>query len=218
MGKDNPKLTGLVTETCTRCGKLTEVVFYSIGPAKGLICENCHEAELSGTKAPVEPKMVEDVQKAVEPSGVMTFTSTGRCDVCGQFSRRLNPIWVALGDNRCLCPKCRDKYRWLGPAATERAKNADKVGVYEATFERVPEKAADPVTRPAHYRQGGIECIDAIEAAVTGIGGFEGMCTGNTIKYLWRWKHKNGLEDLKKAKWYLERLIATVEKNGKKAD
>lgn len=73
------------------------------------------------------------------------------------------------------------------------------------------EKPADNVNHPAHYKQGGIECIDAIEAAVTGLSGFEGMCTGNAIKYLFRWKHKAGIEDLKKAVWYVNRLIQKAE-------
>lgn len=70
----------------------------------------------------------------------------------------------------------------------------------------------DPVNHPSHYTQGDIECIDAIEAACTGLSGDEGYCVGQVIKYIWRWKHKNGLQDLEKAKWYLERLIANVGK------
>ena len=59
---------------------------------------------------------------------------------------------------------------------------------------------SDNVNHPAHYTQGGVECIDAIEAAVSGLSGIEAVCTGNAIKYLWRWKRNNGIEDLKKAK------------------
>lgn len=66
----------------------------------------------------------------------------------------------------------------------------------------------DPVNHPPHYTSGGIETIDAIEAATKGLEGIEAFCTGNAIKYLWRWKKKNGKEDLKKAKWYIDRLIA----------
>jgi hypothetical protein len=62
------------------------------------------------------------------------------------------------------------------------------------------------VNHPPHYTQGGIECIDAIKAATEGLDGFEGYCTGNAIKYLWRWKHKSGVEDLKKADWYIRKL------------
>lgn len=70
---------------------------------------------------------------------------------------------------------------------------------------------SDNINHPAHYTQGGIECIDAIEAAVIGLSGIEAVCTGNAIKYLWRWKQKNGVEDLKKAQWYIERLIEREE-------
>lgn len=69
----------------------------------------------------------------------------------------------------------------------------------------------DSINHPSHYTQGGIECIDAIEAAVTGLIGIEAVLTAQIIKYIWRWKHKNGLEDLNKALWYLQRLIKTVE-------
>ena len=66
---------------------------------------------------------------------------------------------------------------------------------------------ADPVN-PSHYKQGGIECIEAIKAA-TGEG-FTGYVWGNVLKYLWRWPKKGGVEDLKKARWYLDRLIKEV--------
>ena len=51
-------------------------------------------------------------------------------------------------------------------------------------------KNFDPVDRPQHYNEGKIECIDAIESACIGLDGFEGVCTGNAIKYMWRWKKK----------------------------
>jgi hypothetical protein len=63
------------------------------------------------------------------------------------------------------------------------------------------------VDHPPHYTAGKIECIEAIEAATTGLEGLEAVCTANVIKYVWRWKRKNGLQDLEKAKWYLDRLI-----------
>lgn len=65
----------------------------------------------------------------------------------------------------------------------------------------------DKVNQPDHYTFSKIECIDAIESAVSSLNGIEAVCTGNAIKYLWRWKHKNGVEDLKKAKWYIDRLL-----------
>jgi hypothetical protein len=69
----------------------------------------------------------------------------------------------------------------------------------------------DMVNNPPHYNQGGIECIDAIKAACVGLDGFEGYLTANCLKYLWRWKHKNGIQDLQKARWYLDRLIKEYE-------
>ena len=68
------------------------------------------------------------------------------------------------------------------------------------------------VNHPKHYTQGGVECIDAIKAATVNKPGIEAVCTANIIKYVWRYESKNGLEDLKKAKWYLECLIAEVER------
>ena len=70
----------------------------------------------------------------------------------------------------------------------------------------------DNVEHPSHYCRGGIECIDAIEASL-GKDEFAGFLRGNIIKYVWRYKDKNGLEDLKKAQWYLNKLIEVV-KNG----
>jgi hypothetical protein len=63
----------------------------------------------------------------------------------------------------------------------------------------------DPVNNPEHYIQGSIECIDAIEAALTPEE-FRGYCKGNALKYIWRERHKGGEESLKKANWYLRKL------------
>lgn len=67
----------------------------------------------------------------------------------------------------------------------------------------------DNVNKPVHY-QGKIECIDCIESATDGLKGIEAFCTGNAIKYLYRWKKKNGIEDLKKAKWYIDKLLNEI--------
>lgn len=60
---------------------------------------------------------------------------------------------------------------------------------------------------PDHYKQGDVECIDALEAATINLKGIDAVCTANAIKYLWRWKEKNGVEDLRKAQWYINRLL-----------
>ena len=70
----------------------------------------------------------------------------------------------------------------------------------------------DVVNKPKHYNQGDIECIDAIEAMLTHEE-FVGYLRGNSLKYRWRFRYKNGVEDLKKAQWYLTELIDVVEKD-----
>lgn len=70
----------------------------------------------------------------------------------------------------------------------------------------------DNVNSPSHYTQAGIECIDAITAAVSGKSGIEAVCVANVIKYLWRYELKNGVEDVRKAQWYLNRLVSEMDK------
>ena len=65
----------------------------------------------------------------------------------------------------------------------------------------------DMVNSPPHYNKFGVECIEAIQSA-TGEG-YECYLQGNIIKYLWRYRYKNGVQDLEKAQWYLTRLIET---------
>ena len=71
----------------------------------------------------------------------------------------------------------------------------------------------DMVNHPPHYNKAGIECIDAIKAMTD--DGFEYYLQGNIMKYLWRYRYKNGAEDLKKAQWYLSELISVVEDEDK---
>lgn len=73
-------------------------------------------------------------------------------------------------------------------------------------------KKHDAVNHPSHYTQGKVECIDAIESACINKQGIEAVCVANVIKYLWRYESKNCVEDVKKARWYLERLIEELEK------
>lgn len=82
------------------------------------------------------------------------------------------------------------------------------------------EFGVDNVNHPKHYiSKNGIETIDVIQAFTEDLNGIEAIDTGNIVKYISRWKKKNGLEDLKKARWYLDHLIAHVEKeNGYKID
>lgn len=65
---------------------------------------------------------------------------------------------------------------------------------------------SDPINHPQHYtaHPAGIECIQVVEHLP--------FLEGNVIKYVWRWREKAGLQDLEKAKWYLDRLIANERK------
>jgi hypothetical protein len=70
---------------------------------------------------------------------------------------------------------------------------------------------ADPVEHPAHYNNGGIECIEYLKDNMSWEG-YTGYLEGNCKKYMHRWRHKaKPLEDLKKARWYLDRLIGELE-------
>ena len=64
---------------------------------------------------------------------------------------------------------------------------------------------------PSHYQRDGMECIDAIKAAVQNLSGAEAYSTGAAIKYLWRWKEKGGKEDLQKAIWCIQDMISDIE-------
>jgi len=70
---------------------------------------------------------------------------------------------------------------------------------------------SDLINSPEHYVTGNFECIDIIECVTADLSGTEAVCTANCIKYLWRWKRKGGVESLKKARWYLDRLINKLE-------
>jgi predicted transcriptional regulator len=66
-------------------------------------------------------------------------------------------------------------------------------------------KTSEKVNSPAHYNSGSVECIDAIKSMLTKEE-FIGFLRGNILKYQWRYKQKNGAEDLKKAQWYFDKL------------
>lgn len=64
----------------------------------------------------------------------------------------------------------------------------------------------DPAVNPSHYTKGNIECIAYITETL-GTDGTISFCQGNVTKYLHRWKDKNGVQDLEKAQWYLNKMI-----------
>lgn len=71
-------------------------------------------------------------------------------------------------------------------------------------------KTSDPVMKPDHYNNGAIEAIEAIKASMPE-NEFRGYLKGNALKYLWRYDYKGKpVEDLRKCKWYVDRLIQEV--------
>ena len=108
-----------------------------------------------------------------------------------------------------------DKEWWLnGEEVTEEevmGKKSRKAAVEETSRLGQEMDASDNVNSPSHYNQAGIECIDAIKASLG--DGYQDYCKGNVMKYLWRYKYKNGIEDLKKAQWYLNSMVESTEEN-----
>lgn len=111
--------------------------------------------------------------------------------------------------NNCLLEKFSggvmcDFYKW----------SDDKLAIaYDHVYKNMDENVPDMVNHPQHYTQGSIECIDALKAATVGKRGIEAVCVANVIKYLWRYEEKNGIEDIRKAKWYIERLLMELEES-----
>lgn len=125
------------------------------------------------------------------------------------------PDWAMYRD------KCFNKHFWSeGYSVGDRFKcvNSGDVSEYDGSeqqsviiAQREPVATNDNINHPLRYTKGDIECIDAIKAATVGKTGIEAVCVANVVKYLWRYEEKNGLEDVKKARWYLERLINELE-------
>lgn len=121
--------------------------------------------------------------------GVTSFGWEDLCESCKGYETA----------SECFCPS---------PTSPERPSNKPHPGSYEALRGTAAGAGlpADPVNHPPHYTAGGIETIDAIEAALTAEE-FRGYCKGNALKYVWREKHKGQNESLRKAIWYLNRLV-----------
>jgi hypothetical protein len=82
----------------------------------------------------------------------------------------------------------------------------------EVVSDEIVDVINDVVNSPPHYKTGGIEAIEGIEASM-GPEAYAGYLKGNIMKYMWRYERKGKpIEDLKKARWYLDRLIGLRER------
>jgi hypothetical protein len=132
-----------------------------------------------------------------------------KCDVCELRRKYDKEVDEYTDGNGCVFDEMDEQmvnkiygwYKELDPAACENIENECCDIKHNV----------DMVNHPSHYTQGGIECIDALKAATVSKTGIEAVCTANAIKYLWRYEEKNGIEDVKKARWYIDRLIKELE-------
>ena len=106
------------------------------------------------------------------------------CSMCGNYL-----------DDDLKCYECED--------CNMKHPTEDAFDVFNGTY---TVSSDDPVNSPKHYNRGGIECIDAIEAMTEKMSGDIAPHAANVLKYLWRCEYKNGLQDIDKAVWYLNRL------------
>ena len=97
-----------------------------------------------------------------------------------------------------------------------RYKEVSKLMKKQAQEQSDHKQTMDMVNNPPHYNTAGIECIDAIQAMTD--TGYEYYLQGNIMKYLWRYRYKNGTQDLEKAQWYLNELIDVKENGNEEED
>ena len=144
----------------------------------------------------------------------------GAPDWCKQVIRELGTSDIGYEENRNGLQSVGDRIWWPSESSLDDCNTLGE-GDVNATYnieiiaQREPVVINDMVNHPSHYTQGGIECIDAIKSATVGKTGIEAVCVANVVKYLWRYEEKNGLEDVKKARWYLERLISELSEGDK---
>ena len=124
----------------------------------------------------------------------------------GQEAKAPNNKWTDLEK------KVRDTKTRAADIGTIAAQVAQQKQQEKDTEQYFLPTMEDMVNHPKHYNKHGVECIDAIRATLTE-DEFRGYCKGNVLKYTWRERYKNGLEDLQKAQWYLERVVNDIRQD-----
>ena len=141
---------------------------------------------------------------------------------CGEFYRCRDGCRLRKPDSSCRWndlsyESTEDCYHFLIAEGLIGKPEQPEINFVKVERSDEVEPTNDAVQHPAHYTQGGIECIDAIRASMT-VDGFCDYCKGNIIKYIWRWRDKGGVEDLRKASVYLNWLINAAEGKRKEND
>lgn len=150
-------------------------------------CTDCEDYELRVIFK------IEDLQERNEEMSVRKL-----CTNCKHYQKGFCN-YAEYGGVGCLTTEME---RW------ELSDDAKEDVLHDAATEH------DAVEHPSHYTSGGIECIDCIKAALG--ENFMGFLIGNVIKYTYRYRHKNGAQDLEKARWYLDRAIKELTENAEK--
>ena len=177
-------------------------------------CIDCSEWEISDVYREAETvpvvteksEAVHDYRKCANRCGDCNILS---CDECTNF---------ALKRDKKTCSVCSffKKYESVTDSGIAGKCLESDTNVYKeevnVCFCKDFKPAHDPVSHPSHYCKGGVECLDAIKAALG--DKYEGFLAGNVLKYVYRYPDKNGVEDCKKARFYLEKLIEVLE-NGR---
>ena len=138
-----------------------------------------------------------------------------KCPECG-FMKEVSGLNEDAGE----CPRCKieliiPRYKMTWDETGIKDGDGNPVISFEKLLKssiKTETPKPDMVNHPPHYTRGKVETIDGLESAVEGLQGKEAGLTWQVIRYMWRWKFKNNpLEDLKKAEFYLKRLIKHVE-------
>ena len=116
-------------------------------------------------------------------------------DDCAKFEKDCEKLRKNHQESRSIDEITREEWDWMSKTFTGK--------LYH------PQDKHDPVEQPDHYNEGAIEAIEAIKASMHPQE-YKGYLKGNCLKYLWRYEYKNGIEDLRKARVYLDWLIKEV--------
>lgn len=129
------------------------------------------------------------------------------CPFCGAFPALRESFTGSTFTVECVNPTCRLQVKSYVRETEEAA-----IELWNTRAEEPSTSATDSVNHPSHYETNGIECIDAMIAA-QGVSAVQDFCICNAFKYIWRHKHKNGAEDIKKAVWYLDKWLELEGRN-----
>lgn len=133
-----------------------------------------------------------------------------RFNLCRDGCRLRNPDYGNCRWNNYSVESTEDCYHFLIAEGLIGKPEQPEINFVKDERNDEVEPTNDAVQHPSHYTSGGIECIEAIKASMTA-DGFCDYCKGNIFKYIWRWRSKGGVEDLKKARVYLDWLIQSAD-------